>query len=65
MTELQRFFSWLADTHPETYSNYNRNFQESPGDGVSVAVNNNYRITDEGYQKLLKSAQDWSLLKHS
>jgi len=60
---LEQFLTWLADTQPETFTKYNRNFQESTGDGYSLAVNPKHRITEGEFHYLLKIAQEWLALK--
>ena len=57
--QLQQFLTWLVENKPEIFTKYNRNFQESTGDGFSLATNMNNQITHETFEMLCKIASDW------
>jgi hypothetical protein len=59
MSDLDIFFEWFEKYHPALYKKYNRNFTISPDDGQTVAVNNNYRISQKEFEHITHVASSF------
>lgn len=57
--EYDNFMKWLKETHPETYEKYGRNISIPFQVGEGVSVTNNFKITHEEHDLLVKIAHSY------
>ena len=57
--ELREFMVWFKENHHELHDKYGRNIKIPAEIGGGVGVSNDYKITHEEHQNLLKVANQY------